>query len=62
VFSVGIVEVVAGKTEPAQYAAEFGEGPLPLDYMVFTPVTVREDPCEGLRGHEWKMERKTEKR
>jgi uncharacterized iron-regulated protein len=58
VISVGIVEVSAGKSEPAQYAAEFGEGPLPLDYAIFTPVTDREDPCEGLRGHDWKMNKK----
>ncbi len=55
VLAVGVFEVSAGKTEPSQYAAEFGDGPLPFDYVVFTPVTVREDPCVELRKHDWKM-------
>jgi len=57
VVSVGIFEVTRGRLAPADYAAEFGTGPLPFDYVVFTPIAEREDPCDALRGHEWKVKK-----
>jgi uncharacterized iron-regulated protein len=57
VMSVGIFEVSKGKLAPGDYAAEFGAETLPFDFVVFTPVTPREDPCEQLRGHEWKVKK-----
>jgi uncharacterized iron-regulated protein len=53
VVSVGLFEVTPGKAEPALYATEFGEGPLPFDFVVFTPAAEREDPCAALRGHDF---------
>ncbi|MBN1207466.1 MAG: ChaN family lipoprotein [Myxococcaceae bacterium] len=43
--SVAFVEVVDGKAAPQDYAASFGPGPLPFDYLWFTPGALREDPC-----------------
>ena len=53
VVSVGLFEVSPGKDEPALYAGEFGKGPLPFDFVVFTPAAEREDPCAALRGHDF---------
>ncbi|WP_242342521.1 ChaN family lipoprotein [Anaeromyxobacter terrae] len=53
VVSVGLFEVSPGKLDPALYAAEFGTGPLPFDFVVFTPAAEREDPCLALRGHDF---------
>lgn len=57
VVSVGIFEVTKGKARPPDYAEEFGTGALPFDYVVFTPVAEREDPCAALRGHDWKVKK-----
>lgn len=46
VTSIGLIEVEAGKTEPAAYAATFGSGGLPFDFVWFTPRTDDRDPCE----------------
>lgn len=43
--SVAFVEVLPEKHQPPDYAASFGPGPLPFDYLWFTPVAQREDPC-----------------
>ncbi len=50
VIAVAFVEVAAEKKAPADYADEFGKGPFPFDYAIFTPATKREDPCEKLRA------------
>jgi uncharacterized iron-regulated protein len=57
VLSVAHLEVDAGGKVPEDYAAQFG-GSLPYHFVVFTPATEREDPCEGMRRH---MERKKRK-
>lgn len=62
VVSVGLFEVTPGKAEPALYAEEFGKGPLPFDFVVFTPAAEREDPCAGLRGHDFSKPRSAQAR
>ena len=49
--AVAFLEVSPGKREPGEYAREFGVTTLPFDYVLFTPATAREDPCEQLRKH-----------
>ena len=49
--AVAFLEVSPGKREPGAYADEFGSERLPFDYVLFTPATAREDPCEELRKH-----------
>jgi uncharacterized iron-regulated protein len=49
VTSVALLEVESGETEPAAYAAQFGDGPLPFDYVWFTPRVDDVDPCEKFR-------------
>ncbi len=49
VVSVAFVEVDPDEKTPQDYVEEFGKGPFPYDYAVFTPATKREDPCEKLR-------------
>ncbi len=49
VVTVAFVEVDPEARQPADYAKEWGDGPLPFDWAVFTPAAEREDPCEGLR-------------
>lgn len=52
VVAVAFAEVQKGETDPAAYRDdEEGTGPLPYDFVVFTPGTQREDPCEGMRQH-----------
>jgi uncharacterized iron-regulated protein len=46
---VAFVEVEPGAKAPADYVEEFGKGPFPYDYAIFTPATKREDPCAKLR-------------
>jgi uncharacterized iron-regulated protein len=46
VASVAFIEVDAGVTAPAAYAARFGDGTLPLDYAWFTARVDDVDPCE----------------
>jgi uncharacterized iron-regulated protein len=43
--SVAFVEVVEGVATPQEYAEAFGAGPIPFDYLWFTPAAQREDPC-----------------
>ncbi len=47
--SVAFLEVDPEIRQPGGYAKEWGEGPLPFDFAVFTPGSEREDPCEALR-------------
>lgn len=49
VTSVALLEVESGETEPAAYASQFGDGPLPFDYVWFTPRVDDVDPCEKFR-------------
>jgi uncharacterized iron-regulated protein len=60
--AVGIFEVSPGKLEPPLYAAEFGKGPLPFDFVVFTPVTERDDPCAALSGHDFSQRKQPKAR
>lgn len=46
VVTVGIVEVVAGRDGPADYAEIFDGTVLPYDFVWFTPRVDDEDPCE----------------
>lgn len=50
VVSVGFVEVNPDATEPSGYREYGGNVPLPFDFVVFTPGSRREDPCEGMKG------------
>ncbi len=50
VVTLALVEVDPGQKAPADYVTEFGKGPFPFDYAIFTPATKREDPCEKLRA------------
>ena len=47
--SVAFLEVDAGTTAPAAYAARFGDGALPLDYVWFTARVDEVDPCEKFK-------------
>ena len=49
--SVALIEVSGKRPQPADYAQDFGKGPLPFDWMIFTPRAERSDPCAGLRAH-----------
>jgi uncharacterized iron-regulated protein len=55
VVSVAVLEVIAGRTTPAEYAAAFHAGRLPFDYVIFTPRADNEDPCKRFRGGLEKM-------
>jgi uncharacterized iron-regulated protein len=50
VVSVAFLEVSAKAREPAGYADARLGGALPFHFVVFTPGTERQDPCEGLRA------------
>lgn len=52
--SIGLLEVDPDLRWPRQYAEEFGADRFPFDYVVFTPRTEREDPCEQLRARKKK--------
>jgi uncharacterized iron-regulated protein len=43
------IEVRAGATAPANYAAAFGASHLPFDYVWFTPRQDRDDPCNSFK-------------
>jgi len=45
VVSVGLLEVVAGESDPAAYARTFGVEHLPFDFVWFTPRADELDPC-----------------
>lgn len=47
--AVALLEVSPEKRAPLDYTSEFGPGPLPFHYVVFTPATERADPCRDLR-------------
>lgn len=53
VVTIAFVEVTDGETEPAAYAARFHPvtegGPLPFDFVWFTPRASDEDPCAGMK-------------
>jgi lipoic acid synthetase len=49
--SIGLVEADGELRWPRQFAAQYGRGGFPFDYVVFTPRAQREDPCEELRRH-----------
>ncbi len=49
VVTLTFVEVDPNAKAPADYVEQFGRGPFPFDFAIFTPGTKREDPCEGLR-------------
>jgi uncharacterized iron-regulated protein len=49
VVAVAFVEVDPAAPAPTDYVDEFGKGPFPYDYAIFTPATAREDPCAKLR-------------
>ncbi len=55
VVGIAFEEVSDEANEPAGYEQDWGKGPLPFDFVVFTPATTREDPCAGMRRH---MEKK----
>ena len=54
VVSIAFLEASADGCSPADYASSYGVKALPFDYVVFTPRTEREDPCnkvhERVRG------------
>jgi uncharacterized iron-regulated protein len=49
VLSVLLVEVEAGKTDPASYLPRDPNGKPAADLLIFTPRAERADPCEKLR-------------
>ena len=50
--SIGFVEVVPDRTNPAEYAERFGTESLPFDAVWFVPTVQRaEDMCASLRHH-----------
>ena len=49
IVSLAIVEVEAGKTDPAQYVPRDPTGRAAVDYVLFTPAAERPDPCEEMR-------------
>ncbi len=49
--SVMLIEVEDGKTDPIAYVPRDPQGKPAIDYIVFTPRAVREDPCEKMRAH-----------
>jgi uncharacterized iron-regulated protein len=51
IVSVALLEVSAKRPRPADYAEDWGKGPLPFDWVIFTPRAERSDPCAGLRAH-----------
>lgn len=51
VVALAFVEVDPDEREPSAYHDEWGDGPIPFDFLVFTPGAEREDPCAALRAH-----------
>lgn len=49
VASLAFLEVDATLTAPAEYAASFDGGPLPFDFVWFTPRIDDVDPCAKYR-------------
>lgn len=50
IFTLGIVEVVAGQASPEAYGAAYGVERPPFDAVWFTPRTAREDPCKAFES------------
>lgn len=50
VFTLGIVEVVAGRNAPEAYGADYGSAKPPFDAVWFTPRAAREDPCKAFES------------
>lgn len=48
--TLGLVEVAAGTSDPALYAARFGAETLPFDFVWFTPPVDTLDPCDAYAG------------
>ena len=44
--AVGLLEVVQGEVDPADYVAAFHTDAMPFDFVWFTPRTDESDPCE----------------
>jgi uncharacterized iron-regulated protein len=61
VVAVAFVEVDPDQKAPADYVDEFGKGPFPYDYAIFTPGTKREDPCAKLRARSRATQEKQER-
>jgi len=51
IVSIAWLEVVLDADVVADYAQRWGAGPLPFDYVWFTPRNDRPDPCEQFRRH-----------
>lgn len=51
IVSIAWLEVVPDADVVTDYAQRWGTGPLPFDYVWFTPRTDRPDPCEQFRRH-----------
>jgi hypothetical protein len=50
--AVAFTEVQPGETDPTAYGEdEKDAGPLPWDFLVFTPGAKRDDPCVAFRAH-----------
>lgn len=50
IVSVALVEVLDGRTTPSACAEAFHREDLPFDYVLFTPRSDDEDPCEKFRA------------
>ncbi len=48
--SVAFLEIQRQEAAPDAYASSFGRGPLPVDYVWFTPRRDDVDPCEKFRA------------
>jgi uncharacterized iron-regulated protein len=59
VISIAFFEVNPEKLEPGGYDKGWGKGPLPFDFVVFTPGMERPDPCAGFKEH---LERRRKQR
>ncbi len=62
VVAVSFQEVDAEAKKPTGYEKDWGKGPLPFDFVVFTPKTKRDDPCAGMRAHMQKKRAAAEKK
>jgi uncharacterized iron-regulated protein len=49
--AIMLVEVEAGRTDPASYLPRDPDGRPAADIVILTPRAVREDPCERMRQH-----------
>ncbi len=59
--SIGVLvlmEASEDKKEIADYAPKFPDGRIAADYIWFTPMAERDDPCEGLKKHMMKKYKK----